>query len=314
MPGSPERVLGRNPNVTPGAIAATRERWGLDKPVIPDQLVAYLAATAQGDLGFSFVVSGPAGRRRPGRPDLAHGDPVRPGRDHRDRPRGRSRRVHGLATRRPRRSPGQRGVAGPLRDALLPDRDDVAARLRRRSRLVPDLRDVRRGCDLQRLYRPADRLPVTPRAPAGDGRARVDRPVCDRDALIDRRDAGRGVHHDGPGQGHPRPQHPATPRHAQRDAPDGDAHRDQPGIRRRRRHHGRGRLQLAGPRDPDGRRPCRPRLSRPAGHLPDPVRVGRRWPTSSPISATSSSTRGSRHDLARRHRRTWSSDTRGAGG
>ena len=30
MPGSPERVLGRNPNVTPGAIAATRERWGLD--------------------------------------------------------------------------------------------------------------------------------------------------------------------------------------------------------------------------------------------------------------------------------------------
>ena len=58
MPGSPERVLGRNPNVTPGAIAATRERWGLDKPVIPDQLVAYLAATAQGDLGFSFVYRG----------------------------------------------------------------------------------------------------------------------------------------------------------------------------------------------------------------------------------------------------------------
>ena len=58
MPGSPERVLGRNPNVSPGAIEATRERWGLDKPVIPDQLVAYLAATAQGDLGFSFVYRG----------------------------------------------------------------------------------------------------------------------------------------------------------------------------------------------------------------------------------------------------------------
>ena len=37
MPGSPDRVLGRNPNVTAEAIQATRERWGLDKPVIPDQ-------------------------------------------------------------------------------------------------------------------------------------------------------------------------------------------------------------------------------------------------------------------------------------
>ena len=54
MPGSPERVLSRNPNVTPELIAATRARWGLDKPVIPDQFVRYLAATVQGDLGFSF--------------------------------------------------------------------------------------------------------------------------------------------------------------------------------------------------------------------------------------------------------------------
>jgi peptide/nickel transport system permease protein len=54
MPGSPERVLSRNPNVTPELIAATRARWGLDKPVFPDQFVRYLAATAQGDLGFSF--------------------------------------------------------------------------------------------------------------------------------------------------------------------------------------------------------------------------------------------------------------------
>lgn len=54
MPGSPERVLSRNPNVTPELIAATRARWGLDKPVFPDQFVRYLAATVQGDLGFSF--------------------------------------------------------------------------------------------------------------------------------------------------------------------------------------------------------------------------------------------------------------------
>jgi peptide/nickel transport system permease protein len=54
MPGSPDRVLSRNPNVTPELIAATRARWGLDKPVFPDQFVRYLAATVQGDLGFSF--------------------------------------------------------------------------------------------------------------------------------------------------------------------------------------------------------------------------------------------------------------------
>jgi peptide/nickel transport system permease protein len=58
MPGSPERVLGRNPNVSAEAIAATRARWGLDKPVLPDQFVSYLEATASGDLGFSFVYRG----------------------------------------------------------------------------------------------------------------------------------------------------------------------------------------------------------------------------------------------------------------
>ena len=58
MPGSPERILGRNPNVSAEAIAATRERWGLDKPIFPDQLVSYIIATANGDLGFSFVYRG----------------------------------------------------------------------------------------------------------------------------------------------------------------------------------------------------------------------------------------------------------------
>lgn len=58
MPGSPERILARNPNVSPAAIQQTRERWGIDKPLIPDQLVAYLVATAQGDLGFSFSSRG----------------------------------------------------------------------------------------------------------------------------------------------------------------------------------------------------------------------------------------------------------------
>ena len=54
MPGSPDRILARNPNVSPEAIQQTRERWGIDKPLIPDQLVAYIGATLQGDLGNSF--------------------------------------------------------------------------------------------------------------------------------------------------------------------------------------------------------------------------------------------------------------------
>jgi peptide/nickel transport system permease protein len=58
MPGSPERILGRNPNVTPEILAAKRAQWGLDKPVFPDQFVAYIGSTARGDLGFSFVARG----------------------------------------------------------------------------------------------------------------------------------------------------------------------------------------------------------------------------------------------------------------
>ncbi|HET8786420.1 MAG TPA: ABC transporter permease, partial [Candidatus Limnocylindrales bacterium] len=59
MPGSPERVLlGRIPNVTPQAIEGARERWGLDKPLFPDQFVAYVGSTLTGDLGFSYSARG----------------------------------------------------------------------------------------------------------------------------------------------------------------------------------------------------------------------------------------------------------------
>jgi peptide/nickel transport system permease protein len=54
MPGSPERILFRNPLLTQEARQELRERWGLDRPLIPDQLVAYLVATANLDLGTSF--------------------------------------------------------------------------------------------------------------------------------------------------------------------------------------------------------------------------------------------------------------------
>jgi peptide/nickel transport system permease protein len=59
MPGSPERILlGRIPNVNPAAIEATKIRWGLDKPLFPDQFVSYMTSTLQGDLGFSFSMRG----------------------------------------------------------------------------------------------------------------------------------------------------------------------------------------------------------------------------------------------------------------
>jgi len=73
MPGAPERVLLRNPHLTPQAIEAAREKWGLDKPLLPielsiappsiqlnpeSQLLSYLESTAAGDFGFSFQFRG----------------------------------------------------------------------------------------------------------------------------------------------------------------------------------------------------------------------------------------------------------------
>ena len=58
MPGSPERVLFRNPNISAAVLAEARARWGLDKPLIPDQLAAYVRSTVTGDLGYSLKFRG----------------------------------------------------------------------------------------------------------------------------------------------------------------------------------------------------------------------------------------------------------------
>lgn len=60
MPGSPERVLTRNPNISAEVKDQLRAKWGLDKPLIPDQFVAFVASTAQGDLGVSYKYRGQA--------------------------------------------------------------------------------------------------------------------------------------------------------------------------------------------------------------------------------------------------------------
>jgi peptide/nickel transport system permease protein len=57
MPGSPDRAT-RNPHLTPELIAQNRARWGLDKPLFPDQLFDYVGETLTGDLGFSIKYRG----------------------------------------------------------------------------------------------------------------------------------------------------------------------------------------------------------------------------------------------------------------
>ena len=57
MPGSPDRAI-KNPNLTAAQVEAARARWGLDKPLLPDQLVAYIQSTMSGDLGYSIKYRG----------------------------------------------------------------------------------------------------------------------------------------------------------------------------------------------------------------------------------------------------------------
>jgi peptide/nickel transport system permease protein len=57
MPGSPERAT-KNPHLTPEFVAAERAKWGLDKPLFPDQLIAFVESTATGDLGYSIKYRG----------------------------------------------------------------------------------------------------------------------------------------------------------------------------------------------------------------------------------------------------------------
>lgn len=60
IPGDPSRLLlaGARTSVTVEQVEAQRQRWGLDQPLIPDQLLSYLSTTLQGDLGYSFKFGG----------------------------------------------------------------------------------------------------------------------------------------------------------------------------------------------------------------------------------------------------------------
>ncbi len=57
MPGSPDRAI-RNPHFTQQQQEDLRARYGLDRPLIPDQLVVYIESTLSGDLGYSIKYAG----------------------------------------------------------------------------------------------------------------------------------------------------------------------------------------------------------------------------------------------------------------
>jgi peptide/nickel transport system permease protein len=59
MPGSPERILLKNPYLTQAKIDQVRKEWGLDQPIAV-QLVKYVGSTLQGDLGYSLKFRGQA--------------------------------------------------------------------------------------------------------------------------------------------------------------------------------------------------------------------------------------------------------------
>lgn len=60
IPGDPAAMLlaGARSSVTTEQMQAQRQSWGLDKPLVPDQLVSYLSTTLQGDFGYSFKFRG----------------------------------------------------------------------------------------------------------------------------------------------------------------------------------------------------------------------------------------------------------------
>lgn len=59
-PGDPASLLlsGSRSGISEAEIEAKRARWGLDQPVIPNQLISYVASTIRGDLGYSYKYRG----------------------------------------------------------------------------------------------------------------------------------------------------------------------------------------------------------------------------------------------------------------
>ena len=192
MPGSPERVLLRNPNLDRRRSSRPRANAGASTSRSSRTSSSRTSvATAQGDLGLLVQVPRPAGHRGHRQPVLADDHPVRPR-------RGRSPSSSGLALGA--YAGWRRGGAvdyvgnglspDPVFDAVLRARHDPARHLRHRPRLVPDLGHADARRDLHVVARPARstsrRHLVLPLATVSLGLIGA---VLDPDALVGHRDA-----------------------------------------------------------------------------------------------------------------------------
>lgn len=59
-PGDPASLLlsGSRSGISEAEVKAARARWGLDQPIIPNQLISYVTSIVRGDLGYSFKYRG----------------------------------------------------------------------------------------------------------------------------------------------------------------------------------------------------------------------------------------------------------------
>ena len=215
MPGSPDRVIQEPAPHARRSSPAIRARWGLDKPLFPDQLVAYIAVDGHGRPRLLDQVPRPAGHGGRAR------DAVGPTVLLIGARRGRSRSSSACARARTRagnaaaRSTGSATALSLILYSMpyfvigMPLIIVFAAGLR----LVPDVRDDHaRRATRPRSSRPATsaRHLVLPLTAVTLG---LHRRLLDPHALVDHRDPDRGLHHDRPGEG-PRRTAGSSARHA----------------------------------------------------------------------------------------------------
>ena len=295
MPGSPDR-LSHNPNASNEARAALRARWGLDKPLFPDQFVAYLEATVQGDFGQSFKFKGRdvtdviAGRVWPTIILFGLGELIAI--------------VVGLVLG---------AYSGWKRGGVV----DYAGN--GISLILYSMPYFLLGMILLVIFATAlgwfptagmfelgktytsfldqlldfGRHLVLPLAAVSLGLI-GQYSILMRSSVIETRSEDYVT--TAKAKGITRVASPARPCRPERPAADGLAHRHQPRLHHRRRDHGRGRVQLAGSRDPHPGGARGARLPGPPGDLPASWPSRSCWPTWPPTSSTAGSIRGSGHD------------------
>ena len=257
MPGSPERILLRNPHLT-GGRSRPPASAGASTSRCPGPARRVPRRDRAGRPRLLVPVPRPAGRRGHRRPVLADDHPVRPRRGHRHRRRACPRRVRGLETRRQGGQGRQRVQPDPVFDAVLRHRHALLIIFAAELGWFPTSGMLTLGRDLRRRSTSSLdflRHLVLPLATVSLGLIGA-YSILMRSSIIETRTEdyvttarAKGLNERRVVRQHALPERPAA---------DGHDHRHQPRLRRRRRDHRRDRLQLAGPRDADRRGAVRP--------------------------------------------------------